>query len=250
MADSTINGLGAATALDGTETVPAWQGAATVKASVQQINTAVTGAAGMSGATETTSKPLLNHAQTWNNVATTFTGWKVNVTDTASASASLLADLQVGGTSKFNVRKDGTVFMGLAGSTWSFSDSGGGVLVIANSGTATHQFGVGFGAARMPSTGLYGWTANTAVTVGADTAFGRTSAKVAELNSGTAGAYTGTAFLLGPQTVAQLPAAAAALKGARATVTDATTTTFLGALTGGGSNIVPVFCNGTAWVIG
>lgn len=51
-------------------------------------------------------------------------------------------------------------------------------------------------------------------------------------------------------TVATLPAASAALQGARALVTDATAPTFLGTLTGGGSVICPVFCNGTAWIAG
>jgi hypothetical protein len=52
------------------------------------------------------------------------------------------------------------------------------------------------------------------------------------------------------RTVATLPAASAALKGARSFVTDATSPTFLGALTGGGSVVCPVFCNGAAWVAG
>ncbi len=51
-------------------------------------------------------------------------------------------------------------------------------------------------------------------------------------------------------TVATLPAASAALKGARAHVTDATAPSWLGALTGGGAVACPVFCNGTAWVAG
>jgi hypothetical protein len=51
-------------------------------------------------------------------------------------------------------------------------------------------------------------------------------------------------------TVAGLPPASTALKGARAHVTDAAGPTFLGALTGGGSVVSPVFCNGTAWVAG
>lgn len=59
------------------------------------------------GATVTTSQPLLNLTQTWNNVATTFTGLKFNVTDTASASGSLLMDLQVGGVSQLNIAKSG-----------------------------------------------------------------------------------------------------------------------------------------------
>lgn len=50
-------------------------------------------------------------------------------------------------------------------------------------------------------------------------------------------------------TVAQLPAAATAGAGARATVTDANATTFASTVAGGGSNIVPVMSNGTNWII-
>ena len=46
-----------------------------------------------------------------------------------------------------------------------------------------------------------------------------------------------------------LPAASIGLKGARATVSDATATTFFSTYTSGGTNTVPVFCTGTAWVI-
>lgn len=52
---------------------------------------------------------IFNMADTWNAGGTTFTAIKMNVTDTASAAGSLLMDLQVGGASKFNVRKDGRV---------------------------------------------------------------------------------------------------------------------------------------------
>lgn len=53
-------------------------------------------------------------------------------------------------------------------------------------------------------------------------------------------------------TVSTLPAATSGLAGARAHVTDATTATptFGGTLTGGGGNLVPVFCNGSAWLYG
>ena len=47
--------------------------------------------------------------QTWNNGAVTFTAWLLNVTNTASAAASKLLDLQVGGSSKFTVKVDGTL---------------------------------------------------------------------------------------------------------------------------------------------
>lgn len=46
---------------------------------------------------------------TWNNGATTFTAIKMDVTDTASAAASLLMDLQVGGTSQIKISKGGII---------------------------------------------------------------------------------------------------------------------------------------------
>jgi hypothetical protein len=57
----------------------------------------------------TSSRPSWNVTQTWNSGATTFTGLALNVTDTASNAASLLMDLQVGGTTRFSVRKDGSI---------------------------------------------------------------------------------------------------------------------------------------------
>jgi hypothetical protein len=59
----------------------------------------------------TTSQPWI-WTQTWNDGAVTFTGVRVNITNTASAAASLLQDWQVGGTSKLAVRKDGTLMQG------------------------------------------------------------------------------------------------------------------------------------------
>lgn len=49
----------------------------------------------------------LSLAPTWNNSGATYTGLKFNVTDTASASGSLLMDLQKGGVSQFKVDKTG-----------------------------------------------------------------------------------------------------------------------------------------------
>lgn len=53
--------------------------------------------------------------------------------------------------------------------------------------------------------------------------------------------------------VASLPAASSALAGMRMAVSDANAAYSGNAgatVAGGGSNIVPVFCNGTNWVIG
>lgn len=54
----------------------------------------------------TTSKPI-SITQTWNSGGVAFNPLLVNVTDTASAAASLLVDLQVAGSSKFKVTKAG-----------------------------------------------------------------------------------------------------------------------------------------------
>ena len=50
-------------------------------------------------------------SQTWNNAAVAFTGLKVNATSTASASGSLLLDLQVGGVSQASFNKDGRLLI-------------------------------------------------------------------------------------------------------------------------------------------
>ena len=58
----------------------------------------------------------------WAASGTVFTGIKLNVTDTASAAASLLMDLQVGGVSRFRVGKTGSIV-----------SAAGGIQVIADS---------------------------------------------------------------------------------------------------------------------
>jgi hypothetical protein len=63
----------------------------------------------LTGATVTTSKPLLDLAQTWNASAVAFTALKLDVTDTASAAGSLLLDLRVGGVSRLKSDKYGNV---------------------------------------------------------------------------------------------------------------------------------------------
>jgi len=69
-----------------------------------------TSALTLTGGTITASAPLLDATQTWNDAAVTFTALRQNVTDTASAAGSLLADLQVGGTSRFRVAKGAGAF--------------------------------------------------------------------------------------------------------------------------------------------
>ncbi|MDF3016201.1 MAG: hypothetical protein K0R44_1426 [Thermomicrobiales bacterium] len=51
-------------------------------------------------------------------------------------------------------------------------------------------------------------------------------------------------------TVASLPSASALGAGATALVTNANATTFASTVAGGGSNVVPVYSDGTNWKIG
>lgn len=79
----------------------------------------------------------------------------------------------------------------------------------------------------------------------AGVAFGNATPVTGEFVVGLTTVFKSTAQLFG-YTVATLPAAGTA--GRAAYVTDATSPTYLGALTGGGSVKCPVFDNGTAWV--
>ena len=62
----------------------------------------------VSSGTLTATTPI-SVTQTWNNTSVAFTGIKENILDTASATTSLLMDLQVASTSKFKVSKSGDV---------------------------------------------------------------------------------------------------------------------------------------------
>ena len=112
MANLPISGLTASAAnLASTDLLPVVQtvGVGPVKMTGLQLAGGLLGSTALTGATVTTSKPVLDLSQTWNAGAVTFTGLKFNATDTASAAGSLLLDLQVGGASRFYVRKDGVV---------------------------------------------------------------------------------------------------------------------------------------------
>lgn len=52
---------------------------------------------------------IYNLLDTWNNAGTVFSGIKLNVTNTASAAGSKLIDLQIGGSTFFDVDKNGQV---------------------------------------------------------------------------------------------------------------------------------------------
>lgn len=91
------------------------------------------------------TKSFLSITGTWNDGATVFNGaLLVNVTNTASAGASLLADLQIGGVSQFKVDKTGqvTILGGITGNgSLTLTPGGGNSVTIGGSGSYSFNGG-------------------------------------------------------------------------------------------------------------
>lgn len=102
--------------------------------------------------TITTSQPL-TITQTWNAAGVTFNGIFANITDTASAAASLLMDLQVGGVSQFKVTKAGaaTITGALTAGNNFFGTNGGAIFSWAGNMT------VATGLSGLNSSGIVGF---------------------------------------------------------------------------------------------
>jgi len=243
MADTKTSALPAAAALDGTEIVPLVQSSVLVRTTAQAIanraaltigTTAITGgtttrllfdAAGVvsetdgatwsatnkaltvGGATVTTSNPVLDLSQTWNAGAVAFTALKLNVTNTASAAASLLLDLQVGGTSQFKVDKAGNVTLSPANTANIYLYSNTAVGSIKTDST---NYGIIISASTvndfwfadrlsMNASKYIGWVSGTNAVAGADLILARKAA--ASLRMGAADAAAPVAQTLGVQSV-------------------------------------------------
>jgi hypothetical protein len=159
----------------------------------------------LGGATVTTSSPVLDLTQTWNASGVTFTGLKLNVTNSASAAASLLADLQVGGVSQFSIDKTGGVTLNGASSAsaniYGTAQFRTGSILIGYNGADVGS-GASFGNASgntvyggCTSSGMYvksdlwfGFTSGSA-SGPIDTALMRNAAGVVEVTNGSANTY-------------------------------------------------------------
>lgn len=139
--------------------------------------------------TVTASSPVIDAAQTWNNAAVTFTGLKLNVTSTASASNSRLLDIQLGGASTFQVLASSSI-------------SAAYVRVLAG---GQNLVGLGSLNANIPhvaiqSSGAYGWSVSSDAFSGTyDLILTRKAA--ASLRLGAADAASPVAQTLGVQSV-------------------------------------------------
>jgi hypothetical protein len=109
--------------------------------------TEVVGSSGLTitGATQTASFPALSVTQIWNNSGTTFTGVKVNVTNTASAGASSVFDFQIGGATKLKMDTSGNI------------TSASGSLTFGNLGVYS-----GYNMLQLSSAIPFGWSSGNA----------------------------------------------------------------------------------------
>lgn len=210
----------------------------------------------LTGATVTANKPVLDLTQTWNNGAVVFTGYKFNITNTASDSSSKALDVLVAGTTSiFTVFASGQTncYGGqIFGNTGNISMPSGATLAwIGNVALVSDAAGI---LAQRNSTNAQTLRVyNTYTDASNYERHGITwSSNICYVKNENAG--TGSARLMipvtGSTTVASLPAAATAGAGARCFVTDANATTFLSTVAGGGANKVPVVSDGTNWLIG
>jgi len=115
---------------------------------------ALAGKSTFAAGTLTDSAPL-TLTQTWNDAAEVFTGLKVVVTDTASAAASLILDLQAGGASRASFKKNGhmavnRIYVGVSSdySTGYIYSSGSGLYLAGTNGPVAEvrdNFGIHLG---------------------------------------------------------------------------------------------------------
>lgn len=124
----------------------------------------------------TTSNPN-TITQIWASSGTAFTAIKVNITDSASSASSLLADLQVGGVSKFYVRKDGFANtpssngvggFGLANELL-FTRIGGGIAILTPNGGNNNVYFGAYGSASLG--GMYQANSSSGISIRSTSSF-------------------------------------------------------------------------------
>lgn len=172
----------------------------------------------VSGSSNTVSDGhnVIDIAQTWNTSSTPAV-ISANITDTSSNSQSSLLLFEVNGQFPFYVRKNGDI--NTSGNIISSSN----IHVGSTAELLFENRSVMISSADGNITFL-----NNAASAKAD--------------------VVGKTFQVVPTTVSGLPTCNSGSKGTMAAVTDASSPTFLGTVTGGSSTYTPVSCNGTNWV--
>ena len=154
---------------------------ANLKATLANTFLSLTGGT-VAGGERTTSGSTLTITETLNNAGVTFPGaLVVDVTDTASNAASLLADFKVGGASKFKVKKNGNSIFTIPTSGFLTIDGNGDGLRTTNSADICSYGSYGI---RMTSTSTVKWGSSADGPATGDTVLARDAANtLAQRNS-------------------------------------------------------------------
>lgn len=152
---------------------------------------------------------IYDMADTWNNGGTVFNAIKMNILDTASDSNSNLINLQIGGTLRFRVRKDGTIFFdsGAGGASSIVPDSNNMYLGDGGQARLAIRSNAGNPSITIAQFMALGFSAS-AITAAADadTAFSRIGANDMALGNGVVGDATGN-LRVGSLRINQTPTA-------------------------------------------
>jgi len=129
---------------------------------------------------------LVDLSGTWNTTGVA-RGILLNITDTASASGSLLADFRVGGTSRFSVNKAGTIdFAGNQASLVGLGFSSGGLgNAVQTTVNGAGHFLVAANRVNLPVGSVFGWVSGTGLQSAADTILARDAANTLAQRNGT-----------------------------------------------------------------
>jgi len=147
----------------------------------------------LTGATVTTSHPVLDLSQTWNAGGVVFDGIKLNITNTASADNSKWFDGQFGGATKAAIMTNaggfGIFFNGTSTNLSGMSVNSSDQILFGFTGNT--YFLVQNGGTILASSYVYGWSPSGNPTNGIDTGTSRIAAGVVAVGNGTGGDHTG-----------------------------------------------------------
>jgi hypothetical protein len=115
----------------------------------------------LTGATVTTSKPILNLTQTWNASGVTFDALLLSVTWTAAAAASTLLNLKVGSTSMFRINPDPVGGNDKIYFRDSYITNGNGFgFTFTSSGSSTLKTYLGYSGVSISSNAAFSWASD------------------------------------------------------------------------------------------
>jgi hypothetical protein len=279
-------GTGGGSSPGGSGTEIQYRGGASTFSAVPNSSISTNGMPTWGAGTITASDPF-KITQTLNSSGVTFAAKTNQVSVTAAALASVIEEwkggaagstLQMAVSAQGGTGSNGPAVVLAAGSVnnpaLSFGSSNvgnfgaSGIYAqgsnITFGGSSTHWASLNASGIDIPSGKILAFDSGTDPSGSAwDVALKRNAAGVVEVDSGTGGTYrdlklrnllagggNGSYVQTPSMTVANLASASTAGAGARAFVTDATATTFLSTVAGGGANKVPVVSDGTNWLIG